>query len=146
MLGLFNLSQMLTEEKLRELLEKYGKLKSIMLIKDRMVLRTTHTIHTSTAHSTYDMHVRPSTCSSGSLRGVWCVAVGQTGLSKGYSFAYFENVEEATTAREALNGQVIEGRQARVDYSRTNRPHSPTPGQYMGREDQRGRAGDFGYR
>ena len=60
----------------------------------------------------------------------------QTGLSKGYCFAYFMSVEEATAARDALNGTVIEGRQARVDYSRTTRPHSPTPGQYMGREDQ----------
>ena len=60
----------------------------------------------------------------------------QTGLSKGYCFAYFESVQEATAARDALNGTVIDGRQARVDYSRTNRPHSPTPGQYMGREDQ----------
>ena len=76
---------------------------------------------------------------------VWLWSL-QTGLSKGYCFAYFENTEEATAARDALNGSVIEGRQARVDYSRTNRPHSPTPGQYMGREDQRGRAGDFGYR
>ena len=42
-LGLFNLSQLLTEEKLRELLEKYGKLKNIMLIKDRLVHNTTHT-------------------------------------------------------------------------------------------------------
>jgi len=39
-LGLFNLSQMLTEEKMREMLEKYGKLKSIMLIKDRLVHNT----------------------------------------------------------------------------------------------------------
>lgn len=62
--------------------------------------------------------------------------LAQTGLSKGYCFAYFESVEEATAARDALNGTVIEGRQARVDYSRTTRPHSPTPGQYMGREDQ----------
>ena len=62
--------------------------------------------------------------------------VWQTGLSKGYCFAYFDSVAEATAARDALNGTVIEGRQARVDFSRTNRPHSPTPGQYMGREDQ----------
>lgn len=43
MLGLFNLSQMLTEDKLREMLEKHGKLKSIILIKDRMVTEQTRT-------------------------------------------------------------------------------------------------------
>ena len=51
MLGLFNLSQLLTEDKLREMLEKYGKLKSIMLIKDRMVNHTTlHRTHTRGSH------------------------------------------------------------------------------------------------
>jgi len=48
-LGLFNLSQNLTEERLRELLEKYGKLKSIILIKDRMVTHSAqHNTHTHT--------------------------------------------------------------------------------------------------
>ena len=55
MLGLFNLSQLLTEDKLRELLEKYGKLKSIILIRDRMV-------HSHTPHHTQQQH---STASRG---------------------------------------------------------------------------------
>ena len=47
MLGLFNLSQMLTEDTLRGMLEKHGKLSRIMLIKDRMVReRTTNTAAT----------------------------------------------------------------------------------------------------
>ena len=46
MLGLFNLSQNLDDDKLRELLEKYGKLEKLILIKDRMVTaQHTHTIH-----------------------------------------------------------------------------------------------------
>ena len=48
MLGLFNLSQMLTEDTLRGMLEKHGKLSRIMLIKDRMVsaTKTTQPTHT----------------------------------------------------------------------------------------------------
>ena len=60
-----------------------------------------------------------------------------TGLSKGYAFVYFDAIDEATAAKTELNAQVIDGRQIRVDYSRTSRPYSPTPGKYMGREDQR---------
>lgn len=32
-----------------------------------------------------------------------------------------------------MNGLDIDGRRIRVDYSVTKRPHSPTPGMYMGK-------------
>ena len=61
----------------------------------------------------------------------------QTGWSKGYAFLYFETVEQATRAKEEWHQKVVDGRQIRVDYSRTARPYSPTPGRYMGRVTNR---------
>ena len=96
MLGVFNLSPSVSEERLSELMEKFGVVKQLMLIKDRL-----------------------------------------TGVSKGYAFVYYDSIEDATAAKLEMNAQIIEGRQVRVDYSRTSRPYSPTPGKYMGREDQK---------
>ncbi|CCA71760.1 hypothetical protein PIIN_05695 [Serendipita indica DSM 11827] len=42
------------------------------------------------------------------------------------------NVEEATRCVQELNGVELNGRRIRVDYSVTERPHAPTPGEYMG--------------
>ena len=36
-------------------------------------------------------------------------------------------------AKERCNGMEVDGRRIRVDYSITKRPHTPTPGVYMGR-------------
>jgi transformer-2 protein len=41
-------------------------------------------------------------------------------------------VEEATRCIEKLNGIDLHGRNMRVDFSTTQRPHEPTPGAYMG--------------
>jgi len=43
-----------------------------------------------------------------------------------------------------MNDQEIDGRRIRVDFSITKRPHTPTPGVYMGRPTYRG--GDGGGR
>lgn len=42
------------------------------------------------------------------------------------------NLEDAAKCIEKLNGFLLDGRPIRVDYSATQRPHNPTPGQYMG--------------
>ncbi|KAI8145620.1 hypothetical protein BJV82DRAFT_478042, partial [Fennellomyces sp. T-0311] len=52
--------------------------------------------------------------------------------SRGFGFVYFTNQEDAARAREATNGMEIDNRPVRVDYSVTHRPHTPTPGEYMG--------------
>lgn len=40
--------------------------------------------------------------------------------------------EDAARCIEKLNGLSLHGRNIRVDYSATQKPHSSTPGQYMG--------------
>ena len=72
---------------------------------------------------------------------------GKTGRSRGFAFIYFESVEDAKVAKEAMSDQEIDGRRVRVDFSITKRAHTPTPGVYMGQPTYRGRDDDRrGYR
>ena len=57
----------------------------------------------------------------------------QTGRSRGFAFVYYEHSEDAKEAKDVMNDQEIDGRRIRVDFSITKRPHTPTPGVYMGR-------------
>ncbi|KAK7471124.1 hypothetical protein VKT23_002538 [Stygiomarasmius scandens] len=63
--------------------------------------------------------------------------------SRGFGFIKMATVEEATRCIQELNGVDLNGRRIRVDYSVTDRPHAPTPGEYMGhrrnRDSYRGR-------
>jgi RNA recognition motif-containing protein len=56
----------------------------------------------------------------------------QTGISRGFAFIYMSDQEGATKAKESMNGTELHGRQVRVDYSLTSKPHDSTPGQYIG--------------
>ncbi|XP_072343610.1 transformer-2 protein homolog beta-like isoform X1 [Scyliorhinus torazame] len=69
----------------------------------------------------------------GPLAGINVVHDQRTGRSRGFAFVYFENVEDSKEAKERANGMELDGRRIRVDYSITKRPHTPTPGIYMGR-------------
>jgi len=60
----------------------------------------------------------------------------RTGRSRGFGFIYFEHLDDARKAKEECNGMRIDGANIRVDYSLTKRAHTPTPGQYMGRESK----------
>ena len=55
---------------------------------------------------------------------------GHTGRSRGFAFIYYESQDDATEARNAMNGADMDGRKIRVDYSITKRPHTPTPGTF----------------
>lgn len=56
-----------------------------------------------------------------------------TGRSRGFAFINMASVNCAEECKERLNGAELDGRRIRVDYSITQRPHTPTPGVYMGR-------------
>lgn len=69
----------------------------------------------------------------------------QSGRSRGFAFAYFPDPDEAEKVKEETNGLELDGRRIRVDYSITQRAHTPTPGVYMGKPSQfRNRRDDFG--
>jgi transformer-2 protein len=57
----------------------------------------------------------------------------QTGRSRGFGFIYMKNHDDAAEAKEVLPGTELDGHKIRVDYSVTNRAHTPTPGVYLGR-------------
>ncbi|KAE8580076.1 hypothetical protein XENTR_v10024294 [Xenopus tropicalis] len=69
----------------------------------------------------------------GPISDVSIVYDQQSRRSRGFSFVYFENVDDAKEAKERANGMELDGRRIRVDFSITKRPHTPTPGIYMGR-------------
>ncbi|XP_012557523.1 transformer-2 protein homolog alpha isoform X2 [Hydra vulgaris] len=72
-----------------------------------------------------------------------------TGRSRGFAFLNMSSISEAEDAKERMNGAELDGRRIRVDFSITQRAHTPTPGVYMGRPTQssRYRGSNFrGYR
>lgn len=74
----------------------------------------------------------------------------QSDRSRGFGFIQMSTVEEASRCIKELNGVELNGRRIRVDYSVTERPHAPTPGEYMGhrrqRDSYRSDRGDRDYR
>lgn len=69
----------------------------------------------------------------GPIEDVQVVYDAQSGRSRGFAFVYFEETEDAKMAKDRCNGQEIDGRKIRVDFSITQRAHTPTPGIYMGK-------------
>ncbi|XP_023246120.1 transformer-2 protein homolog alpha isoform X2 [Copidosoma floridanum] len=85
----------------------------------------------------------------GPVESVVVVNDAKTKRPKGFCFVYFESVEDAKVAKEQCSGMEIDGRRIRVDYSITERAHTPTPGIYIGKPthtyDNRGGGGGYGY-
>merc|ERR1719384_68260 len=69
----------------------------------------------------------------GPLEKYQVVLDGHSGRSRGFAFIYFETIDDASEARKAMDGKELDGKPIRVDFSITKRPHTPTPGRYMGR-------------
>lgn len=61
---------------------------------------------------------------------------------RGYCFIYYTKVRDATAALNETNGLEVKERRIRVDYSKTKRAHTPTPGFYRGNRGQRNRSFD----
>ncbi|EAL23252.1 hypothetical protein CNBA3680 [Cryptococcus deneoformans B-3501A] len=68
----------------------------------------------------------------GEIEKVVIVYDQRTGRSRGFGFITMRSIEDATQCINKLNGFTIHGRNIRVDYSATPKPHDPTPGQYLG--------------
>ncbi|XP_035249293.1 polyadenylate-binding protein 1-like isoform X3 [Anguilla anguilla] len=77
----------------------------------------------------------------GPISDVSIVYDQQSRRSRGFAFVYFENREDSKEAEERANGMELDGRRIRVDFLITKRPHTPTPGIYMGRPTYGGGAG-----
>ncbi|KAH8234471.1 hypothetical protein KR038_010836, partial [Drosophila bunnanda] len=69
----------------------------------------------------------------GPIERIQMVIDAHTQRSRGFCFIYFENLKDAKVAKDACSGIDVDGRRIRVDYSITQRAHTPTPGVYMGR-------------
>jgi RNA recognition motif-containing protein len=64
--------------------------------------------------------------------------------SRGFGFVKMMTAEEADAAKEALQGEVYEGRTLSIEKARRARPRTPTPGKYFGppkRDDRPPRGG-----
>ncbi|KAF3912253.1 hypothetical protein AA313_de0201465 [Arthrobotrys entomopaga] len=58
--------------------------------------------------------------------------------SRGFGFVNFAQSDQADAAKDALQGEVFEGRTLSIEKARRSRPRTPTPGKYFGppkRED-----------
>jgi len=96
--------------------------------------------------STRSEDLREEFSKYGELEKVDLIIDKRTGLSRCFCFIYYHNVEDAIKAKEHSNGMRLHGRQIRSDFSITQRAHSPTPGQYMGRVTKGRRGGGSGHR
>nr|XP_029725015.1 transformer-2 protein homolog alpha-like [Aedes albopictus] len=68
----------------------------------------------------------------GTIDKAMIVYDAKTKASRGFGFVYFQEQSSATEAKLQCNGMELHERTIRVDYSVTERPHTPTPGVYMG--------------
>lgn len=76
----------------------------------------------------------------GETERVSVVYDAKTGRSRGFAFVYYKHSEHASLARSECNGILMDEKRIRVDYSITQRAHTPTPGVYMGSHSGRNRS------
>jgi len=53
----------------------------------------------------------------GEVSFVRIVTDRETGKSRGFGFVEFENAEDATRAKEEMNGKEIDGRELKIDFA-----------------------------
>ncbi|KAJ3777467.1 hypothetical protein FB446DRAFT_634102, partial [Lentinula raphanica] len=108
-LGVFGLSIRTQERDLDEEFSRFGRVEKVTIVYDQRV-----------------SHFGGYACA-------WLDAmILQSDRSRGFGFIRMATTEDATRCIQELNGIDLNGRRIRVDYSVTDRPHAPTPGEYMG--------------
>uniref|UniRef100_A0A1A9Z5H3 RRM domain-containing protein n=1 Tax=Glossina pallidipes TaxID=7398 RepID=A0A1A9Z5H3_GLOPL len=83
--------------------------------------------------STTQQKIREIFSRYGNIERIQVVIDAQTGHSRGFCFIYYEKLADAKFARENCCGLEVDGRRIRVDYSITERPHTPKLGVYKRR-------------
>jgi len=101
------------------------------------------------AWETDDSSLRQAFAAHGEVSEAQVVVDRNTGRSRGFGFVSFGSQEEAQRARDALNGQQVDGREIRVDIaaerSEGDRPRGGGRGGYRGgRGDYNRDRGDGG--
>lgn len=66
--------------------------------------------------------------------------------SRGFGFVKMVAAEDADAAKDALQGEVYEGRTLSIEKARRARPRTPTPGKYFGPPKRDDRPARGGYR
>ncbi|KAJ9575753.1 hypothetical protein L9F63_007399 [Diploptera punctata] len=126
-LGIFGLSIYTTEQQLHHIMSKYGPVERVQVVIDAKVRWNFKLNLNFYFNLIFNFTLI-------------------TGRSRGFSFVYFESAEDAKVAKEQCTGMEIDGRRIRVDFSITQRAHTPTPGIYMGRPTYDGDYYGGGYR
>ncbi|KAI0069107.1 RNA-binding domain-containing protein, partial [Artomyces pyxidatus] len=121
-LGVFGLSIRTTERDLDDEFSKFGRVDKVTIVYDQRVRH-------------FRVHISSP-----------LLINAQSDRSRGFGFIKMNTVEEATRCITELNGVDLNGRRIRVDYSVTDRPHAPTPGEYMGHRRSSGRDSYYGGR
>lgn len=117
---MFGLSLYTTERDLREVFSKYGPLADVSIVYDQQSRRSRGFAFVYFENKDDAKEVQEHELTHASVRAdPWSVEVI-------YVFVHCQ-------AKERANGMELDGRRIRVDFSITKRPHTPTPGIYMGR-------------
>ena len=117
---MFGLSLYTTERDLREVFSKYGPLADVSIVYDQQSRRSRGFAFVYFENKDDAKEVQEHELTHASVRtGPWSPEII-------YVFVHCQ-------AKERANGMELDGRRIRVDFSITKRPHTPTPGIYMGR-------------
>ena len=64
----------------------------------------------------------------GTIEKINLIVDGFTKRSRGFAFVYFDHMKDAIEAKESMDGQTLDGKQLKVDFSLTTEGHKRTPG------------------
>ena len=123
-LGVFGLSLYTTERDLREVFSKYGPLSDVSIVYDQQSRRSRGFAFVYFENKDDAKEVWEYELTKAPAKPVVGLFPGSEEVV--YMFVHGQ-------AKERANGMELDGRRIRVDFSITKRPHTPTPGIYMGR-------------